>query len=92
MTDQSSRHAGLATYRRRVGGTDRDIELYQPRLRTPPPAILYHRVTASDRLDLIAYRYLGDPHQFWRLADANPDSELEQLMESGRKLGIPKEL
>lgn len=28
-------------------------------------------VTASDRLDLIAQRTLGDPEQFWRIADAN---------------------
>jgi len=92
MTDKSSRHAGVTTYRRTFSGIAQEIELYQPRLRTPPTVYRYHTMTARDRLDLIAYRYLGDPHQFWRLADANPDSDLEQLVESGRRLGIPEKL
>ena len=28
-------------------------------------------VTAGDRLDLLAERYLADPLQFWRIADCN---------------------
>jgi len=28
-------------------------------------------VTAGDRLDLIANRFLGDPEEFWRICDAN---------------------
>ena len=28
-------------------------------------------VSDTDRLDLIAHRTLGDPEQFWRIADAN---------------------
>lgn len=32
---------------------------------------LRQRVREDDRPDLLAYRVLGDPEQFWRLTDAN---------------------
>ncbi len=35
------------------------------------PPLALHRVGDDDRLDLVAYRYLGDPLAAWRLADAN---------------------
>ena len=35
------------------------------------PALQAAKVQAADRLDLIAYRTLGDPEQAWRIADAN---------------------
>lgn len=30
-----------------------------------------HQVVEGERPDLIAYTYLGDPEQFWRICDAN---------------------
>lgn len=33
--------------------------------------VAQHTVTRSDRLDLIAAKYLGDPLLFWLLCDAN---------------------
>src|SRR6185369_5230330 len=38
-----------------------------------------HVVAAGDRPDNLAARYLGDPEQFWRLADANFDLNPFQL-------------
>ena len=35
------------------------------------PLLVEVTVTDSDRLDLITARTLGDPEQFWRVADAN---------------------
>jgi hypothetical protein len=35
------------------------------------PLLVEVTVTGSDRLDLITSRTLGDPEQFWRVADAN---------------------
>lgn len=41
-----------------------------------------HTVAQGDRLDRVTYQYLGDPQQYWRIADANgvlhPD-DLEQV-------------
>jgi hypothetical protein len=67
--------------------------IYLRRRFVPPPerfALLQeHVVTQGDRLDNITASYLGDPEQFWRVADANramhPD-ELTAIV--GRKLRI----
>lgn len=48
-----------------------------------------HTVSASDRLDNLAARYLDDPELYWRLCDANgalrPDDLLEVI---GRRLRV----
>jgi nucleoid-associated protein YgaU len=44
---------------------------------------------ASDRLDLIAARTLGDPLLFWRIADANLALDPFDLVEPGRALTVP---
>ena len=31
----------------------------------------YHQPAGADRLDLLAFRYLGDATAFWRICDAN---------------------
>ena len=58
----------------------------------PPPAnfaTLYEiTVTYGDRLDLLAARHLSDPEQFWRICDANPIMEPEELEEVGRHIRI----
>ena len=58
-----------------------------------------HTVTEGDRLDNITAQYLGDPQQFWRVADANNAMNPRELTETiGRKLritlpeGIPRML
>lgn len=48
-----------------------------------------HTVVQGDRLDNIAATYLGDPEQFWRIADANGAMRPEELTEEiGRRLRI----
>ena len=55
-----------------------------------------HTVTQGDRLDNIANQYLGDPTQFWRIADANnamrPDDltdEIGRILRITQPEGIP---
>jgi hypothetical protein len=51
-----------------------------------------HTVTQSDRLDRITALYLGDPTQFWRVADVNNAMQPEELTDDasiGRQLRIP---
>jgi hypothetical protein len=49
-------------------------------------------VTEGDRLDNITAHYLGDPEQFWRVADANnamnPTDLVKQPENINRKLRI----
>lgn len=53
------------------------------------PLLAEVTVTQGDRLDLIAYRTLGDPEQFWRVCDANNAmNPVELTEEPGRRLRI----
>ncbi|MFF8991214.1 hypothetical protein ACF09H_14945 [Streptomyces sp. NPDC014983] len=49
-----------------------------------------HVVGAGERPDLLGRRFLGDPGQWWRIADANPVLDPRELTdEAGRVIGIP---
>jgi nucleoid-associated protein YgaU len=90
VSNPSSRHDGAPTYDRIVGNDEHPVTLYRPRFASPPEAALRHRVVAGDRLDLMAFRYFGDPLQYWRIVDANPTVAPESLLEVGRILSIPR--
>jgi hypothetical protein len=52
-----------------------------------------HAVAQGDRLDNLAARYLGDPEQFWRLADANNESnpfELTARIDRRLRITLPE--
>lgn len=53
------------------------------------PVLAEVSVAAHDRLDLLTHRTLGDPVQFWRVADANNAINVFDLQEPGRRLRIP---
>ena len=88
MSDRSSRHRLGRTYRRQM--RVHQVELYEPR--EVPLSIIaaQHWVDGDDRLDLLAQRYFSDPHQYWRIADANPSAAPEDLLEPGRVIAIPE--
>ncbi|MEU6082229.1 hypothetical protein [Streptomyces sp. NPDC047108] len=49
-----------------------------------------HTVSAGERPDHLGQRWFGDPAQWWRIADANPVLDPEELTdEPGRHIGIP---
>jgi hypothetical protein len=54
---------------------DRRTLVYLRRRLVPPPErfelLQEHVVVASDRLDNLAARYIGDPELFWQICDAN---------------------
>lgn len=52
------------------------------------PALQAVEVRPGDRLDLIAYRTLGDPEQAWRIADANDAMNPRELL-LRRELRVP---
>jgi len=72
---QSSRYYGASV--RRMTSPDGKQVAYLDRRFVPQRdrfAVLQeHPVTESDRPDNLAAQYLGNPEQFWRLADANFD-------------------
>jgi hypothetical protein len=42
------------------------------RLIPPAPGQFLHTVSSQDRLDLLSFRYYGDPTRWWQICDANP--------------------
>jgi hypothetical protein len=85
----SSRHQDVPTYEVPQAAGAAPAELYQPRPIPEPPPSVVHTVAASDRLDLLAQRYFGDPLQFWRIADANPALAPEDVLDPGAQISIP---
>jgi hypothetical protein len=76
MFGRNSRYYGLeiATLTVKDGqGTTDEIRYVRRRFvgRSTGVELLQHRVRVSDRLDNVTAMYLGDPTQFWRIADAN---------------------
>lgn len=47
------------------------------------------RVNPGERLDQLTARTLGDPTQFWRVADANQALDPWELAAPGRALRVP---
>jgi hypothetical protein len=74
--------------------TDADgrVTAYLRRRFVPQPerfALLQtHTVAQGERLDNLTASYLGDPEQFWRVADANRAMRPDDLMAVGRVLRI----
>jgi hypothetical protein len=65
---------------------------FVPRAETIP-TLVELRTSQGDRLDLIAYRTLGDPEQFWRICDTNSaldPRELTRLPNTRVRVGIPQ--
>ena len=69
----NSRYNGIATAE--LSGQDGEKVVYLRRRFIPDPATLVPvgevLVLGGDRLDRLAAANLGDPIQFWRIADAN---------------------
>lgn len=87
----TSRFYGVQTATVKLGGEKTIV--YLRRRFVPSPErfelIQEHTVAQGDRLDNIAATYLGDPEQFWRIADANGAMHPEALTEEvGRTLRI----
>lgn len=97
MLDPTSRYAKLTIKTRLVPAADADDPPQEvrylerrilPRDDGAPPQ-LEHHVIEGDRLDNITARYLGDPTQFWRVADANQILRPEELTdEPGSAISI----
>ena len=75
----TSRYHGVETARR-------NSTVYLRRRFVPPPerfaTLFEHTVQSGDRIDNIAARYLGDPEQYWRIADANAAMRPDDLTQT----------
>jgi hypothetical protein len=76
-------------------GTRRLVRHYRRRF-PPAPAdhttLAQHLVVPGDRLDLISFRYTGDPLGFWRVCDANAALDPDALVDDeavGTEIVVP---
>jgi hypothetical protein len=89
----SSRYANVAIGRHRLSPSDPGVAYvrrrFLPRLGDVAIAA-YHTVRQGDRLDVLAAHYLGDPELHWRVADANPVSDMLALTSTpGDRIAVP---
>jgi hypothetical protein len=57
-----------------------------------PDNVATHTVSEGERPDHLGQRYLRDPEQWWRIADANPILDPRELTaEPGQEIDIPEE-
>lgn len=92
MFDPTSRYYNLelATYTRADGEEVRYVRRRFLPQGEDMPLLAEVTVIDGDRLDLITARNLGDPLQFWRVADANNAMHpVDLLEEPGRDLRVP---
>ena len=81
MLPPTSRYASVGTTT--LTTADGTTIVYLERRFVPQPGALaqvgVHTVTPGDRLDLIAGAAIGDPSQWWQIADANRAMRPEDL-------------
>jgi hypothetical protein len=53
------------------------------------PLLAQVRLAPHERLDLFTFRTLGDPLQYWRIADANNAMNPFDLEDDGQTLRVP---
>jgi len=85
MIGESSRYATCTLY------VDDGTEFIGGRTRidtTPESDDVFHIVQAGDRIDLLAYRHLGDPTLWWIICDYN-DIFFPLDLEVGTVLRVP---
>ena len=73
-------------------GRGRTLNVKRTRETVTTETGLVYQVRAGDRLDALAFKFYRDPRKWWLIADANLDGlTLEQLLEPGRLLNIPRD-
>jgi hypothetical protein len=91
-TNPSSRYYGAAV---ELYTTANGVQIAYLSRRIVPQASIYtalksYSINQGDRLDNLAYKYLGDPILFWMICDANNAVDPDQLTaQPGSSIEIP---
>jgi hypothetical protein len=88
MIDKSSRYAGVGTYVD-VDATGEAVEALELRAVAPARSAALHTPNEAERLDHLAWRFLNDPHRFWRICDASDELDPFDVLHPGRPVSIP---
>ncbi|MGA2490231.1 MAG: hypothetical protein ABSF99_08605 [Anaerolineales bacterium] len=88
MYDQSSRYYGQETYTV-MDRRGRLVTVVTPAGALTQTLLGYHQRRQGQRLDHLAYKYLGNATLFWRLCEFN-DVMLAEALGEADEIGIPK--
>lgn len=88
MIFKGSRYQNVGVYQAQ-DAAGRTVNALNIRFIPPTPAGYLHTFTNDERLDLLAYRFYGNPEKFWLIADANSEMDPEDLAQPGYQLLIP---
>ena len=92
MFDHTSRYYGLdiGTWQLPDGRTVSYVRRRFLPQGTDLPLLVEVAVAQRERIDLLAYRTLGDPLAYWRVCDANNAMDPQELTaQPGRMLRVP---
>ena len=88
MFASDSRYRAAATYPVTLPGGRVVSAVTIPAPRTAPALAGYYPRPASERLDLVAVRFLNAPTGFWQLCDAN-NAPIAGALGARQLIGIP---
>jgi hypothetical protein len=88
MIFRGSRYQNTGSYQV-TDNSGRQVTALKIRFIPPTPAGYRHTFTADERLDLVAYKFYRNPEKFWLIADANSETDPDDLLDPGRQLLIP---
>lgn len=54
-----------------------------------PKNYTYYTIQAGDRFEIIAFKTLGDPRLWWKIANANPEVFYPEQLQTGAVIRIP---
>lgn len=72
MFSKGSRYRILPEFTLEAGSGEHILTKAVRVLTTRPTGRFQHTVQENDRLDLLAFKYYGDPTKWWQISDANP--------------------
>lgn len=88
MINSSSRYADSKITTLPYEGSDIAVIVPSPQ-GTYAFNFIWYQITGLDRLDNMAYRFLGDATQWWQIADANPEIMKWDAIPVGTIIRIP---
>jgi hypothetical protein len=85
--EPESRYAAAPTYRV-TDARGREVAVVETPARVARPPMGVHLVRQGQRLDHLAFRYLGDPAGFWRICE-HADVMLPDALREAPEIEIP---
>jgi hypothetical protein len=78
MIFKGSRYQNVGVYQAQ-DAAGRTVKALKIRVIPATPAGYLHTFTNDERLDLLAFRFYGNPDKFWLIVDANSEMDPEDL-------------